>query len=389
MPNVANILVVIEAEIATTHLIEQIMRACHEHGVRHKTQFLDRLQASEITPDVIPMFVRCADPLALWWAQILVDAKRPYAYYIDDNFWRIAGNTSLAAYYRHPVVRKSLEFAVSNAQAVIANSIELAKFVSSFNDRVTVLPTFFDFAAIDGVQPSPTDEIRIGFAGSPSRIDDLDLISGVIKPTLERFPKAVFEFAGVLPRDVTIGERIRFFPHTGDYDAYIKFQVARNWAVGLAPLVDHEANRGKTDNKYREYGACHIAGIYSNITPYSDVVKHSATGLLVDNTQASWLQALFILLEHTNRRETLAKCAFEDVKARYDVLHVSHTWASFFKQLAGHRANHPKPLDQGGFNTKRFWRWLDRLKLHLSITYEEGGLPLITRRIIKRFKILG
>lgn len=386
MSSVANILVIIEAEIATTHLIEQIMTACASHGVHHRTQFLDRLRASDITPDTIPMFVRCADPLVLSWTQALFDANRPYAYYIDDNFWRIIGHTPLAAYYRHPLVRASLKFAVSHAQAVVTNSVELSRFLSSFSNHVTVLPSFFDFSLIEGVKPSPTDEIRIGFAGSPSRIDDLDLISPLIEPTLVRFPKAIFEFAGVLPKGVATGERVRFFPHTGDYNAYIKFQAQRNWAIGLAPLVDHEANRGKTDNKYREYAACRIAGIYSDIPPYSDVVKHSVTGWLVEGIQSSWFEALATLLDQPDKRAALANAAFEDVKSRYDVSHVSHQWARFFKQLAEQLSADAKPLYQSSLNAKRFWRRLERIKLHLGIIFEEGGVPLVVLRILRKMR---
>lgn len=378
------ILIIIEAEIATTHLIEQIMRACASHGIQYRTQFLDRLRVYDITPETIPLFVRCGDPLALLWTQALVDASRPYAYYIDDNFWRIEGHTPLAAYYRHPLVRATLKFAVSHAQSVVTNSPELAQFLSRFNDRVAVLPTFFDFSLIGDVRPFATDEVRIGFAGSPSRIDDLELVARLVDPILERFPKAAFEFAGVLPRGVEIRERVRFFPHTNDYKSYIKFQAERNWAIGLAPLLDHEANRGKTDNKYREYGACRIAGIYSDIPPYSSVVKHSVTGILVENNSASWLEALVDLLSRQDLRLAIAGAAFKHVKARYDVTHVSYDWAEFFKRLASDRAQNAKPLNQSSLDAKRFWRRLERIRLLIAVTYEEGGVSLVVRRSLRK-----
>ncbi|RUX96609.1 glycosyltransferase family 1 protein [Mesorhizobium sp. M7D.F.Ca.US.004.01.2.1] len=386
MSGMVNILMVIEAEIATTHLLEQIMKACGVHGVGHRVQLLGKLQIGDITPDTIPMFVRCADPLVLPWAQLLVDANRSYAYYIDDNFWRIVGHTPLATYYRHPIIRKSLEFAISHADAVIVNSSELCRFVSSFNARTAVLPTFFDFSLIDGVQPSSTDEIRIGFAGSPSRIDDLDLISPVIELILEKYPKTIFEFAGVLPKGVSIGPRVRFFPHTGDYNAYIKFQATRNWAIGLAPLMDHEANRSKTDNKYREYGACHVAGIYSNIPPYSDVVENSVCGLLVDGAQSSWFDALAALIERPDKRTILANNAFEHVRARYDVSHVSHDWARFFKRLDERRSRDIRPLKQSSLDLKKFYRRLERLKIHLAVVYQEGGCRLVIQRIVRKIR---
>ena len=378
----ASILMIIEAKIATTYLLEQIMGACRVHGIDHEVKFLNELRVEDITSDTIPMFVRCADPLMLSWAQLLADANRSYLYYIDDNFWRIIGGSPLAVYYQHPTIRRSLEFAVSHAETVIVNSPELARFISRFNSRVAVLPTFFDFSLIDGVPPSSTEEIRIGFAGSPSRVDDLDLVSPLIEPILERFPTTVFEFAGVLPKGVEAGARVRFFPHTGDYDSYIRFQASRNWAIGLAPLIDHEANRSKTDNKYREYGACRIAGVYSNIPPYRDVVKGSFTGVLVENTYKHWFESLCALIESPEKRTNLANEAFEHIKKKYDLGTSSYEWASLFREIDENRSRSTKTLGKVRLERRRLVRRMERYRIHMFVIYKEGGYSLLFRSIV-------
>lgn len=386
MPNVS-ILVIIEAEIATTHLIERMLKACEPQGVSYKVQFLDRLEISDFTPNVLPLFIRCGDPRAHSWAQHLVDANYPYLFYIDDNFWRIVGNSALAEYYRHPTVRRSLEFIVSNAKAVITNSGELASYLSRFSTRVSVLPTFFDFSLIGNVQQRSGEEVRIGFAGSPSRVEDLELVSPLINPILEKFPQAIFEFAGALPRGIRPGERVLFFPHTPDYSSYIRFQAERHWAIGLAPLIDHEANRGKTDNKYREYGACGCAGIYSDIPPYSHVVTNSRTGLLVKNTPSAWLEAVTDLLADPERRAALAQAALEDVKTRYDIAHVSKVWADFLVNFARKFPQKPIKLSRDIPWQRKLRQRLDRAKLNLAIVYHEGGLPLVMRRIVRKLTL--
>ncbi|EGP07042.1 glycosyltransferase-like protein [Bradyrhizobiaceae bacterium SG-6C] len=383
-----NLLVVIEAEIATTHLIEQVLRACEPHGVRYRVQFLDKLATADFAPDVLPLFIRCADPRAYSWTQTLVEANYPYLFYIDDNFWRIVGNSPLADYYRHPVIRRSLEYIASHASALISNSQELANFLSQFNPRISVLPTFFDFSLIENISPQSSDEIRIGFAGSPSRADDLELISPLVGPILGKFPRVVFEFAGVMPRNIKPDERVRFFPHTQDYAGYIRFQAERNWAIGLAPLVDHEANRSKTDNKYREYGACGYAGIYSNISPYRDVVRNTETGLLVDNTPAAWLHAITELVADPGKRAKMSQEAREDIRARYDVSRVSKDWADFFTNT---RRELPQP--KAAFDRRIPWRRnarqrLDRLRLNSAILYRQGGLWLIIRHIVVKLRRL-
>jgi len=388
MLGTTRILMVIEAEIATTHLIEQVLKACSAWGISYQTQFLQKLRATDIGPGVIPLFVRCGDPLALAWTRALVDADYPYAYYIDDNFWRIRGDSALAAYYRHPVTRKSLEFSISNAKAVITNSNELASFLSSFTNTIVVLPTFFDFSLIENIRPTFSEQLRIGFAGSPSRIDDLDLIAPIIGTVLETFPKASFEFAGVLPRGISPNSRIQFFPYAGNYRDYIRFQAERNWAVALAPLIDHESNRSKTDNKYREYSACRYAGIYSNIPPYNSVVRDEVTGLLIANNHAAWLETIANLLEQPAKRAALAQNAFIDVKQKYDIKRTSETWAKFFHDLGAEHTHRLQSglesVSLGSFVQRR----LDAWRLHLAVTYHEGGLPLVMRRLVRKVRAL-
>ena len=50
------------------------------------------------------------------------------------------------------------------------------------------------------------------------------------------------------------------------------------WAIGLAPLRDSAENRAKTNNKYREYAALGIPGIYSDMPVYASSVRHGETG---------------------------------------------------------------------------------------------------------------
>src|SRR5690606_19026397 len=149
-------------------------------------------------------------------------------------------------------------------------------------------------------------EVRIGFAGSTSRGGDLRLIAPAIAPILKKYPEAVFEFAGTLPEGIAPSPRIRFFSYDDDYERFVRFQHARGWAIGLAPLTDHLANRCKTDNKYREYGGCGSAPILSNIPPYTDVVQPGVTGLLVANEADAWHAAIERLLAHPQEREAIA-----------------------------------------------------------------------------------
>ena len=378
---------VIEGEIATTHLIERILLACEPYGLRYRKQLLSALKIQDFYPNTIPLFVRCGDPALEHWIDLLHRAKHPYLYYIDDNFWRIQGDSPLARYYQHPIIRHSLEFAVTHANSVLTNSDELALFLARFNKHVQVLPAFFDFSLIDGCVRQSSEEVRIGFAGSPSRVDDLEIIRPIIFPILNMFPGAVFEFAGVMPRGIERSDRVRFFEYMPSYSAFVRFQAERNWSIGLAPLVDNEANRCKTNNKYREYGACKISGIYSDMPPYNKSVTQGVTGMLVDNLTEAWIAAVNRLVANSPERNEIVERAYDDVRNKHCVERVSAVWANFIETVDRYNNSHPSiPLKAVAKRAKfkKMRSKFDTLRMQVLAAHSMGGVPLVMRKSMTR-----
>jgi glycosyltransferase involved in cell wall biosynthesis len=317
-------------------------------------------------------------------------AHHPYLYYIDDNFWELQDDSPLGQYYRDPRVRQSLEFAVSQANRVLTNSEVLASYLRRFSERLRVLPASFDFSLIEGCIREQTSELRIGFAGSPSRGGDLELIRPVMQPVLDRIPNAVFEFCGVMPAGVQPDPRIRFFDHINSYADFIRFQAGRNWAIGLAPLRDHSANRAKTNNKYREYGACGIAGVYSDMPPYQGSVEPGVTGLLVDPSNEAWLSAILLLAKEPNRRERIARSAGEDVLEKYCVVSVAGVWSDCIREthtvLRG-RPSHLTRAYMSGIVLQRLARGVRILWLQVQDAYRKGGVRMVLSKTAERLSL--
>lgn len=124
-----DVLLIVEADIATTQLTEQLLSECSSLSVRYKKVYLTELDEQVLSSNALPLFVRTADPVAISWMQCLRRSNIPYFYYIDDNFWLIEGDTALAKYYQHPIIRRSLKFAVEKANVVITNSVALREFI--------------------------------------------------------------------------------------------------------------------------------------------------------------------------------------------------------------------------------------------------------------------
>jgi hypothetical protein len=382
-----SVLLVIEGEIATTQLIERLLQASGQFGIRYRKIHLASLKWQDFERHTVPLVVRCGDPLLKLWVDLLRRAGHPYLYYIDDNFWELQDNSPVGRYYRDPDVRESLALAVSQASQVLTNSEVLALYLGRFSERLRVLPAFFDFSLTDGCVPEETSELRIGFAGSANRADDLELIRPIIEPVLHCVPNSVFEFCGAMPAGVRVGERVRFFRYTDSYADFIRFQASRNWAIGLAPLRDHEANRAKTNNKYREYGACGIAGVYSNIPPYQDSVIPGTTGLLADTTTEAWLSAILFLLQHRVERERIAMTAQQDVREKHCVVGVARVWADRIREAHSELLNHPSHLRRAYYGSvvlNDMKRGVRIAGLQVQDAFRKGGMRMVVSKTVQR-----
>lgn len=373
-----DILLIVEADIATTALIERVLLACAPLGIDYRKRYLRNLRLSDFAAETIPMFVRVGDPGRDIWVDLLAKARRPYIYYLDDNFWKIKGNSPLALYYQNPRVRRTLERFVCGAQIVLTSSEVLQAYLFRYNKAVRFVPAFFDFSLIRDVVPEPTSERRIGFAGSTSRKDDLAIVVPAVKATLDRFNDVVFEFIGVMPPGLHPGPKVRFFPPMSDYSEFVGFQASRGWQIGLAPLLVNASNRSKTNNKFREYGACGIAGIYSELEPYAEVVD-GQTGLLVEHSSAAWAVAISNLLGQPDLTRHIGEQARSAIRARYSVETVASQWAVEFKGVAA--VSEPARLFDQRARWKLWWAlmavFLNSVSLRVTLAYREGGVKAV------------
>jgi glycosyltransferase involved in cell wall biosynthesis len=85
------------------------------------------------------------------------------------------------------------------------------------------------------------------------------------------------------------------------------------WDVAIAPLGDDTFTRGKSDLKYLDYAALGIPGVFSDVRPYRETVRHRETGLLAANEPEAWAEALEEVVSDAALRARLAEAATRDV----------------------------------------------------------------------------
>ena len=144
------------------------------------------------------------------------------------------------------------------------------------------------------------------YHGSWAHRREIQWLVPVVRQVQRAVPGAWFEIMGTdrvcnLFRGIP---RVRVIhPMTwADYRAYagtIRYQV------GLAPCFDTPFNRARSHSKIFDITRLGAAGVYSDVTPYTQNVIHGQTGLLCENKIEKWIAALVLLLNDRDLRKSL------------------------------------------------------------------------------------
>lgn len=364
---------VVEGDIPTNQIIQRlIVEALGDRGE------VTRLLLPQFTPEALRegglvVLSRTASPASLPMLDWMRMHGMPYVYYIDDNFWELKGDSRIAQFYQSAPVRRTLDRSIGGASHVVVNAPRLGEYIKERypSARITQLNAPFDFSLIDNL-PTPTkpaNEVRVGFAGSITRADDFIEILPALKRVLDTFAHVTLVFFGYCPPELIGMDRVTFVPHVASYSDFIKMKASYGLDIGLAPMADLAANLYKTNNKYREYGAMRIAGIYTNTSPYKESVTNGLTGMLVDHSADAWYLALEKLIVDTAFRRQIAEAAYTDVRAHYAQDVVAKQWRDFLLRVASELRSAEVSTKTGRASVAfiRVRRWLGHTKIRALV----------------------
>ena len=282
---------------------------------------------------------------------ILYELKRKgkkIVYEIDDNFEEISLTTNVGVYHRYFPRLHVLKRFFSLSDVTRVYSERLLERAVAHSAHPQLIRSYFDQSIIEGLQRRPSDSV-IRIVYPTGRIDDDELernIFSAMKIILQKYngevefhlwrksvPKQLAKIKGVI-----LNENIR------NYEKFIRSFFKAGFDIGLAPGVDTPFFHSKTNNKYREFGGCHIAGVYSNILPYSNSVTHNQTGLLVGKSVDDWVTAIDQLIININLRQRIVDNAAEDIEINYQFNSCVQSWRDCLFHLKGQNSEIPKWL---------------------------------------------
>jgi GT2 family glycosyltransferase/glycosyltransferase involved in cell wall biosynthesis len=231
---------------------------------------------------------------------------------------------------------------MKRATALTVSTERLAEAYADMNANIHVLPNLVDLNLFRRNQRTPKERVTIGYAGTPTHVDDLMILDEVIRKSEEKFGERVrFWFMGCITSGMARIAGVEFLPMQLSYQEYASTLSGCEIDFALVPLVDNVFNRCKSNIKWLEYSACGIPGIYSDLPPYSTSIVPGENGILAAGDERAWIEGITKLVLDPSSRERIADRAYEEVASHHSLSENATIWRETYERILGRRAPRP------------------------------------------------
>lgn len=302
----------------------------------------EKAQADKIADYDLVLFSRNMDEKYDFLLQEVVGQGIPYYYDLDDNFWDLPLDSWVGRHHRAPFRLIQIEKYLKQAALVrVFNPILEAKIRDNFNNNVYCALAGIDtsLAPAERIQRD-SDKLKITYVTGRGPNDPLySLFIDDLKELLIKYSDRVEAvlFAGI-PKELNGIDGVSETPIIYDYDTFVRTLATSGYDIGLAPLLPTPHNLSKTNTKFRDYGLCRIAGIYSAVDIYTGCVEPESTGLLVNQAPHAWYDAIERLILDKSLRENIQENAYKKVVNNYNQEKMENEWLDLIQRYRDHKS---------------------------------------------------
>ncbi len=387
-------------------IIKPLLQLCKSGCIRLKIVLESEAGKKQIQWADLVQFCRNTEPRFRNNLELICSLGIPYIYDLDDNFFELPENTELGAYHRRADRIAQLREYLECADLVRVYSRPMLEYIRPINENA--IQTFgpIDFRQIDSTRKKADGRIRLVFSTSSYQ----NASSSIIEPAVDRILKKYggrveAHFWGMRPKALAGLPHVYCHEFIMDYDGFLRTFSRAHYDIGLAPMPDDLFHRSKTNNKFREYGACGIAGVYSDAPVYSSCVQDGETGLLVHNSPDHWFDAIERLIEDQDLLEKLKRQSREFSRRHYSQEQFERRCRDLIGKFAGEKSRRSKRADlhfiprpsaesEAGISSRisqkiQAWKnWMKVLdKNPVSFFFWQANRILFVRRSLLRYRI--
>jgi glycosyltransferase involved in cell wall biosynthesis len=227
--------------------------------------------------------------------------------------------------------------ALMEADLVTVSTPKLREVLANYNDKIVVLPNYFDDDLWRLTPPilknSSREILTIGYMGTNSHKPDLGYITPVLLDLIKRYPQKLrFDFCGVRPPpELGSLPQVKWTPwYSNTYKNFAEFFQTQSVDIFIGPLVDNLFNRCKSPIKFFEYSAIGAPGVFSRLDPYEEVITHGHDGLLASSLD-EWTDCLIQLVENDELRFQIATNAQATIRENWLLSQNAFRWEETFQ----------------------------------------------------------
>jgi glycosyltransferase involved in cell wall biosynthesis len=328
--------------------------ACGNYRIRFPLQALEEqgahvrihqgvMSLSELAEFDIILAQRQFHEAVLEMLQTAQHMEKTVLFEIDDNVHAVHRNSPVYNDFRPgSPAYEGVRMVMQKCDGLFTSSAELASQYADWSKRTWVLPNCVDIGIRDWDtpierHPDLVGKVVIGWAGSITHQDDWAPLMGVIPEVLEKYPQAVFALVSAYQTVDIFVEKLQL-----PADRIVRLdpvpfarypELPAQFDIGLAPVVNTEFNRAKSDLKLIEYGCRRVPYVASRIAPYSRLhMDTGGQGGYLCNGRQEWVDAISTLIECESERQAAADFMYEYVREERSIKGNAYRWAEAMRE---------------------------------------------------------
>lgn len=246
---------------------------------------------------------------------------KPFLTELDDYIFSIpAGNIASSVYAPGTELTKIMLEQIKISDGIICSTPYLANLYKPLNKKVYVVENSIDLS-LWGRRSSPARprRVTIGWMGGGTHNDDHRLVKDAVVAVLEQNKNAQFVYVsgGKCPEYFEGIQRLKWHHDFKAINKYPEWIKKFKFDIGIAPLMDNNFNRGKSNLRWLEYSALGIPCVASPLPHFKESIRHGETGFLA-STKEEWIEYLNKLIREPDTRENTGNAARQEVKDKWN-----------------------------------------------------------------------